>query len=138
MKKTLVFGGAVVVLLIVGALWSRQLQTRDPSILSRSGLHWHPTLQIYVRGERVDIPKNIGLGSRHKPVHTHDDLPIIHLEFSGIVREKDAMLGRFFESWDRDMRSLGKNVRMTVNGVDNTEYEQYIMRDKDVIELHYD
>lgn len=132
------FGGAAVALLILGTFWSRQLQARDPSILSRNGLHWHPTLEIYVGGERVDIPDNIGLGALHKPVHTHDDLPIIHLEFSGIVREEDAMLGRFFESWDKDMRSFGDTMRMTVNGVENSDYERYIMRDKDVIKLIYD
>ena len=71
-------------------------------------------------------------------VHTHDDLPIIHLEFNGVVRKEDVMLGEFFKNWGKDMRSFGSTIKMTVNGVDNTEYERYIMRDKDVIELQYD
>ncbi len=86
----------------------------------------------------MEIPQNIGLGAVHKPVHTHEDLPVIHLEFDGIVREEDAMLGEFFKNWGKDMRSLGTDMRMMVNGVPNTEFERYIMRDGDVIELHYD
>lgn len=42
-----------------------------------------------------------------RTVHTHDDLLVIHLEFSGIVREKDVMLGEFFKSWRKDMRGFG-------------------------------
>ena len=101
-------------------------------------MHWHPTLEIYVGDERVEIPRNLGLGAVHKPVHTHDDLPILHLEFNGTVREEDVMLGEFFKNWGKDMRSFGTNMRMTVNGVPNTEFEHYIMRDKDIIELRYD
>ena len=71
-------------------------------------------------------------------IHTHEDMPVIHLEFSGVVRREDVMLGRFFEIWGKDMRSFGENMRMTVNGEPNTEFERYIMRDKDIITLQYD
>src|SRR3989344_5085247 len=138
MKTILVFGG-VAIALVVGGVWlTSALQESDPDVISRNGLHWHPTLEIYVRGEKLEIPQNIGIGGVHEPVHTHDDLPILHLEFSGIVRAEDIMLGKFFENWGTDILSFGKSMRMTVNGVDNTEYERYIMKDKDKIELHYD
>ncbi len=138
MKTGLIIGGVVVVLLL-GSVWlSRSLENSNPDVLSQNGLHSHPTLTIYVKGEKVEIPQDIGLGATHRPVHTHDDLPIIHLEFSGIVRKEDVMLGEFFKSWERDMRSLGTNMRMTVNGEENTEYENYVMRDGDKIELRYD
>ena len=138
MKTILVFGG-VAIALVVGGVWlTSALQESDPDVISRNGLHWHPTLEIYVQGKKLEIPQNIGIGGVHEPVHTHDDLPILHLEFSGIVRAEDIMLGKFFENWGTDILSFGKSMRMTVNGVENTEYERYIMKDKDKIELHYD
>ena len=154
MKNIFIIGGLAILLLIGGVWWTNALQDSDPSVISRNGLHWHPTLTIYVKGEKQEIPQGIGLGAVHLPMHTHDDLPIIHLEFSGVVKEEDLMLGHLFTNWGNDMRSFGSNVlpsdergsteasrpnvHMTVNGVENIEYERYIMRDKDVIELHYD
>lgn len=138
MKTGIIIGSAVVVLLFGGIGLSRSLQESDPDVLSRRGLHWHPLLVIYVKGEKIEIPQNIGLGAVHQPVHTHDDLPVIHLEFSGMVRREDAMLGEFFRSWGRDMRSFGANMRMTVNDEENAEYENYVMHDGDRIELRYE
>lgn len=117
---------------------SGTVTSNDPNVVTLAGLHWHPTLTIYVKGEKLEIPQNIGLGAVHKPMHTHEDLPIIHLEFSSIVRKEDMMLGQFFKNWGRDMRQFGANMRMTVNGEENTEYENYVMRDGDRIELRYE
>ncbi len=137
--KTGISIGIVVIVLLIGSTWlSNSLQSSNPDVLARNGLHWHPLLVIYVKGEKIEIPQDIGLGATHRPVHTHEDLPIIHLEFSDIVRREDVMLGEFFKSWERDMRSFGTNMRMTVNGKENTEYEKYVMHDGDTIELRYD
>ncbi len=138
MKKVFLFGGIIATLLIATFLLTQRGSGDDPTVLASHGLHWHPSLEIYVRNEKIEIPQNIGLGAVHKPVHTHDDLPIIHLEFGGIVREGDIMLGEFFKNWGKDMRSFGGNVRMTVNGATSTDYERYIMRDGDIIKLYYD
>src|SRR3989344_8502832 len=138
MKNTVIIVIAVALLLGGGVWWPQSLSKSDPSVVSTNGLHWHPTLQIYVKGEKIEIPENIGLGAMHLPMHTHEDLPIIHLEFQGRVTEDDLMLGNFFKNWGKDMRSFGTNMRMTVNSEENTEYENYIMKDKDVIELRYD
>jgi len=144
-----------VVALVVGAVALLPKQNNpiagDPNIVSMAGLHWHPQLEIYVKGETIDIPQNIGIGAEYHgkpgygagnmamtPIHTHEDLPIIHLEFQGVVRKDDITLGKFFDVWSKDMRSFGANMRMTVNGVENTEYADYIMRDGDQIELRYD
>lgn len=138
MKNVLLIGGFIAALLFGSFLWPRALSQGDSPVLSQNGLHWHPMLEIYVGDKKIEIPHNIGLSVVHKPVHTHDDLPIIHLEFGGIVREGDIMLGEFFKNWGKDMRSFGENVRMTVNGATSTDYERYIMKDKDIIKLHYD
>ena len=101
-------------------------------------MHWHPQLEIYVKGEKQEIPQNVGIGAVHSPMHTHDDLPIIHLEYSGVVRNDDIMLGQFFKVWERDMNSFGSNMKMTVNGEESTEFGDYVMRDGDKIELRYE
>lgn len=132
--------GAATLLIVGGALWSKSL-ANNPNTISTNGIHWHPRLTIYVKGEKQEIPANIGIGATHNPMHTHGDDSadgVVHLEFGGTVRTKDLRLGNFFTIWKRDMRSLGTNMRMTVNGQENTEYENYIMRDSDDIVLKYD
>ena len=91
-----------------------------------------------MKGEKVEIPQNIGLGAVHQPTHTHDDLPLIHLEFSGLVKGDDTKLGKFFRVWNKDFREFGQTVTMTVNGEPNTELENYPMKDKDKIVLRYE
>jgi len=129
------------VILIVGLIaWSRAWQGSDPDVITRNGLHWHPQLTMYVKGEKVEIPHNIGIGAVHEPMHTHEDLPLIHLEFQGVVKKQDLMLGNFFHIWGKDMQLFGTNTNMTmtVNGVPNTEYGDYMMRDHDILELRYE
>lgn len=117
---------------------SGPVTSSDPDAVALTGLHWHPQLEIFVKGEKLEIPQSIGLGAVHQPMHTHDDLPIIHLEFGGMVKKDDLVLGQFFKNWGKDIRSFGANMRMTVNGEENTEYENYVMKDADKIELRYD
>lgn len=128
---------------IIGSLaWFVMSQPKIPEseIISRSGIHWHPELEIYVKGEKVEFPANIGIGAAHQPVHTHEDAKagVVHLEFEGLVRKSDTTLGQFFKSWGKDIRSLGVNVTMTVNGQENTDLENYQMQDKDEIVLRYE
>ena len=123
------------------------MQNSDPDIISRNGIHWHPILKIYVKGEKQEIPINIGIGGQYTslplgmaPIHTHDDanLGIVHLEFNGLVRKKDIILGQFFINWNKDINSFGTNIKMTVNGVENAELGNYVMQDGDKIELKYE
>lgn len=109
--------------------------------ISRNGLHWHSELEIYVKGQKVEIPANLGLGAVHNPIHTHDeDAPqgVIHMEFGGLVRKDDTKLGEFFKVWQKDITSFGSSMKMTVNGIDNTEFGDYNMQDGDKIELVYE
>ena len=107
-------------------------------IISRNGLHWHTDLVIYVKGQKQEIPNNIGIGAVHQPIHTHDETGLIHLEFEGLVKKQNIELGNFFKIWDKDMQSFGINMKMMVNGVENTEYGNYIMQNNDKIELRYE
>jgi len=135
---------ALIVIIIGGSIgafiW--YLGTRPPipegEILSRSGLHWHPELAIFVNGEKREIPANLGIGAVHNPMHTHDSSGVIHLEFQGVVRKDDLKLGRFFEVWGNDFVEFGSSIKMIVNGEENTELQNYIMKDGDKIELRYE
>ncbi len=145
MKKHLFTIGIVLLcLLMVGAIfWVKAYQTTpvsglDPDTVTLQGLHVHPELAIFVKGEAIEIPQNIGLGMIHKPIHTHDDLPIIHLEFPGKVTRDDTRLGKFFEIWGKDFQEFGQTVTMTINGQPNAELENYEMKDGDKIELRYE
>ena len=139
-KNTLLILGAVVV---IGGLllWSQAAQRSDDSVIAQNGLHWHPTLAIYMDGELQEIPANIGLGAVHAPMHTHDEDVgdgVIHLEFNGVVKEEDTRLGVFFASWGKDVSSaVGTLESMKVNGVENTEFENYALKEGDRVELYY-
>jgi len=140
MKIPLIIIGTVILILGASVWWSESQQAVGQDVVSRNGFHGHSELVIYVKGEKLDIPENIGIGAVHQPVHTHDDSNqgIVHMEFNGIVRKQDVTLGVFFKNWGKDMRSFGTNMKMTVNGKENTDYENYIMGDKDKIELRYE
>ncbi len=137
--KWWIIGAAVLIVGLLGG--SKFLQSSDPNVVSRSGLHWHPTLAIYVKGEKQEIPANIGIGAMHQPMHTHVEdaaAGIIHLEFAGVVKREALMLGQFFMNWGKEFDSFGTNVKMAVNGQENTEFENYVMQEEDKIELRYE
>lgn len=151
MKPIIITIAVAALLLIGGVLWSKSIANSDPDVIASGGIHWHPQLTIYVKGVKQDIPANLGIGAQFSgmngydpqmqmaAMHTHDDLPLIHLEFmGGPVRKEDVTLGQFFKIWGKDVRSLGTNMRMTVNGKTSTDYENYVMHDGDKIELNYD
>lgn len=139
MKKALIY--IIGAILFFGGMiwWSKSLQENDPNVVSRTGIHWHSNLSILVNGEEQEVSPNIGItGGIMMPMHTHESGGEIHLEKGGIVRKKDLTLSQFFKIWGRDMNSFGSNVRMTVNGVENTELGDYAMRDGDKVELRYE
>lgn len=145
-KHTMTIVIIVTIVFAIGMIaWAKSMQsnstsndTSDSSTLSINGLHWHPELEIYVKGVKQDIPNGLGLVGAHKPMHTHDDVPIVHLEFPAKVTEDDTHLGKFFEVWGKDFREFGQTVAMTVNGEPNNELENYQMKDGDKIILNYE
>lgn len=142
-----------------GVWWSNSLAEKQleeevagvdaATIVSRTGLHSHPEIKIFVNDEPVPVPGNIGVGAQYagKPtydagmrmtaMHTHEPDGTAHLEFPGLVTTDDMKLGNFFAIWGREFMSFGSTVSMTVNGEENTELENYKMKDGDKIELHY-
>jgi len=113
-------------------------------LISRTGIHWHPTLDITVNGKKEVIPADIGIGTVHADIHTHDDTGIIHIEDAGLVTTDDTKLKKFFDIWGKTFNSEcifeycsgpDGTLKMLVNGVQNSEYENYEMKDGDKIEI---
>ena len=132
-----------IVLILGGGGWyitkSGKL-TYDPLNLcvqhTRVGMHVHPRLKIFIKNEELKIPVNIGVSSTcMSPIHTHDDTGTLHLEFPS---KQDMPLGDFFKIWEKPINEFGTNPKMKVNGQENTELENYVMRDGDQIELFFD
>lgn len=137
---------ATIVFVIGMIVWAKSMQSDntnvstvdDPDVLSTNGIHWHSKLEIYVKGVKQDIPSGLGLLGVHRPMHTHDDVPTIHLEFPARVTRNDTKLGNFFEVWGKNPSDFGQIVTMTVNGESKTELMDYQMKDGDQIELRYE
>ena len=141
----------VIIIIIFSALgtWFLFSRSSDPGpdsdIIARNGLHWHSNLSINIFGEAQGIPAGLGLEKLpHNPIHTHDRDNIIHMEFSGTVRKNDLLLDRFFEAWGKTFNKdcvLDKcsgadgRLKMLVNGKENSDFENYMMRDEDKIEI---
>lgn len=139
------------ILLILAGAWayarSPKISDADNPLISRHGIHWHPNLAIWIKGERAIIPANIGLGGVHADTHTHTENDQIHLEMSRPVRESDTRLAKFFETWGKEFNSQcildicnseDGTMKMFVNGEENFEFENYHMKDGDQIEIRYE
>ena len=143
-----------IILLLTGSLawliiWyiANRPTTLESEIIARNGIHWHPEIKISILGENQEIPANVGFGIVERPIHTHDDMGVIHLEFSGLVKKNDVQLGQFFKIWgkkfnkdcifDKCSGEEGK-LKMLVNGKENSEFENYLMQDGDKIEIIYE
>ncbi len=152
MKKTMKMAAVILMVggIIFGGGWyfiSRVEPGEKSDIVSRELIHWHPELKIKILGEEQEIPANIGIGVVHQLIHTHAPDGVIHIESTGQVRENDIKLGRFFEIWGKIFnkdcifdKCSGQDgqVKMLVNGQENYEYENYIMRDGDKIEIIFE
>lgn len=107
-------------------------------------IHWHPRLTIMIDGKKENIPANIGLSGGHMPIHTHEADGTLHMENSRPTK-KTVTLGYFFEVWGKKLSKdcifdncIDKGtLKMTVNGKENFEFENYFMQDGDNIIIEY-
>lgn len=151
-----IIGGVVVitVVILIGAVfWLSKDNSGGASedqIITRTGLHWHPKLGIMINGQKQELADGIGLGAVHQKMHTHtEDFKegVMHMEMQGLVTKDDTKLGKFFQIWGKDFNSrkiLDKEatvegqIKMTVNGSENNEFENYMMKEGDNIEIKYE
>jgi len=129
-------------------------------VVSTAGIHWHPELAIVIKGQRQVPPANIGIGMQYAGykyydsmmmmtnVHTHDASGQLHWEvMEGPVTKDEVLLGAFFGTWGKTFNkdcvfeycnASDGTVKMFVNGKDNTEFENYQVKDTDKIEIRYE
>ncbi len=142
--------GLTTILILVGGVsflslqQSNEASIQEGDAVSRNGIHWHPQLSIYVKGKQQEIPKNLGISGVHQPVHTHDSSGTLHLEIGGVVTKDNIKLDNFFRIWGKKFSpecvidECGSKVTMLVNGKGNKDFENYLMKDKDNIEIRYE
>ena len=137
----------IVGIFIVGWFLVSKISSPKSEIIARNGLHWHAELNIKIFSQVQQIPAGVGLGIAENPIHTHDTDSVIHMEFSGLVTKNDLKISRFFKIWgkrfDKDCvldKCSGQDgqVKMMVNGEPNSEFENYIMKDNDKIEIIFE
>lgn len=81
-------------------------------------------------------------------IHTHDASGQLHWEvMQGPVTKDEILLGDFFGIWGKTFNkdcifdscnSSSGTVKMFVNGKENTDFENYQVKDKDNIEIRYE
>lgn len=116
---------------VYAGLEQRRVEAGVPTMAEGGGEHFHPRIEIYVRGERIEVPVNIGIDPARPPtdmagVHTHDTAGTIHNEAG-----TGATLGQFFSVWGIPFSAteLGphqaggdQKVRMWVDGEPSQAY----------------
>ncbi|MBI4399830.1 hypothetical protein HY570_03695 [Candidatus Micrarchaeota archaeon] len=116
-------------------------------------VHWHANVTIETCGLQVDLPR-IPSGASHLGndlLHTHDD-NVIHVE--GVVKsDNDIKLGAFFDAikvpFSENQIYNFKNgegcsansspgkVKMLVDGKENTEFRNHVVKDQEDIIIIY-
>lgn len=148
LKRILLWGIPLVIIGVIAWTISASPKQDRPDLISRRGIHWHVDLALIVKDQPVEIPANIGVsGAGHKDVHTHKVNDQLHFEMQRPVYKDDTRLGKFFAIWGKQFSSTcildscngsDGTVKMLVNGQENTEFENYLIQDKDKIEIRYE
>ncbi len=154
-------------LMFLSKFWSQGIKNSQTKkletsgdLISIEGIHWHPELTITIKGEKQPIPAGIGIGMQYAgyprfdpmmgmtDMHTHDDSGTLHFEvMKGPVKKDDVRIGTFFKVWGKTFNkdcifeycnNTDGTVKMFVNGKENTEFENYLVNDKDKIEIRYE
>jgi hypothetical protein len=122
-KLTIVI--AAITIVIAAALsyviWQNSISNQGkPSgdIVSKDGIHWHPHLSIYIKGQKQEIPANIGISKQYSSskwydsmmdmtdFHTHDNSGTLHWEvMDGPVTKEHIQLKAFFDVWGKPFNS---------------------------------
>lgn len=104
--------------------------------------HYHVQLTITTFGKNFPIPANTGIdnGCMH-PLHTHDTSGRLHIDYK---RSYPFIIGDFFTVWGMifNQRQIGNlltgeryTIQMLVNKKEHNEFEKYILKDGDKIEI---
>ncbi len=152
-KSSVKWGILILVLAGIVLLFYRAAKiSSDFEPYTEGSVHWHADFDVFLCGERLDF-SSLGGANTHvgSPLlHTHGDHKV-HIE-GAVSRAEDISIGNFFtaighklssNSFDdytnENDRCGGDNsVVLLVNGEENPEFENYILKDGDVIEVRYE
>ncbi len=106
--------------------------------------HIHSHLIIIINGEPITIPANIGITETCiRPIHTHDQYGTVHAEspvsYPYTLHDFFLVWGFPFDSTHVMSYQVDSThtLSMTVNGVANAQYQNYVMHDQDQIVITY-
>ena len=153
-EKLYLYGFAVLIIIFVAwAIFSaisssNSCETAEAKKMNIDGhknlaLHIHPNLKIIIDGRNETIPANIGLTQNvMKPIHTHDASGKLHIEGLCV---RNFTLRDFFSIWEKQFNAKcifnyctdKGELKMSVNGKENFEFENYSMKDNDDILIEY-
>ena len=164
---------AILIVIVVGAAWvylpgMLQTGTGNPECASfpfaqignqELAEHYHVSLSIYVKGQQINLPANIGEGDSGpctQPLHVHATSPntnVIHVESP---QQRSFSLGEFFKVWAvtpniggptpvvfnqnqifSNNVGNGYELRMYVNGQQSTAYDSLVLQAHIVIVIAY-
>jgi|SRR3989344_7287094 len=139
-KSTLI--GLVGGVILLGFLIYPRFKSEDralagiPCLISNRPLvqHIHPELIIIVDSQEEIIPKNIGMVGCESVIHTHDDTGEIHIEAQD---RREYTLGDFFRVWGKKIDRDGYELKITVDGQPNDNFQNLIFRDNQKIIIKY-
>ena len=152
-KKIITLSIAAVILIGIVFLFYRAITISKDFEPYTSGLvHWHVDFSVRLCGQEVDF-SNLGSETHHVGLpllHTHGDNKI-HIEGT-VARAEDIAVGKFFEaighkftsnSFDdytneNDKCSGNNAIKFLVNEQENLEFENYVVKDGDVIQVFYE
>ncbi|MBM3228805.1 hypothetical protein FJZ26_00060, partial [Candidatus Parvarchaeota archaeon] len=116
-----------------------------PIKLGDAPMHIHPRLFVYIDGEKIQFPANVGRGAEgglqlqgEYPVHTHGEDYLngtVHVESADT---RPFTLGHFFQIWGKKFNKdcimdycsgWGKKLSMRVNGLPNYEFDRHVLKD---------
>jgi len=106
-------------------------------------LGWRALLVIVIYGEQYSIPADIGI------INNESKAKVYTTSTDGILYksvDEDVTLKDFFDVWGKNFNSTcildycntnTSSMVMFVNGKQNSDYEYYIIQNKDVIVIDY-
>jgi len=142
---------ALAVLLIVYGVYKLAASSPSDGPYTKTQVHWHSELAVYACGKIMPMPRPVGAGHLGTPLlHTHED-GRIHIE-GKIWKKEDIFLGRYMKNIGIDFSSEqisnykngdlcdGKpgKVNMFINGDENFDFENWILRDGDKIVMRFE
>ena len=131
----------------------------DPDV-DLGGFHIHAQLNLFVNGERIEIPDELGVDETGivSAIHTHDADNRLHLHnINGESLDDFLTLGDFFETWRANAGLAGNNpdailtanqlmthevdsehaLKMFVNGQEVNDFQEYKIHEGDNITVVY-